>query len=225
MDAPATVNQKNIYFRPGIPVLSENFYFRIANFNLQLKYFNMTEYLKISESIESEADYILGQRGVRSVLDKYGTVKYAGSYYFNLMMKRDLDISLISESISDEEFFLLGNELSLLLKPHSMFYRNTRIKHIENRPAMGLYWGIQFDDWNLDIWAIPMKEYHASEIYMEKIRASLDDELRHIILKLKYEFMNDGSYGKTFGSRELYDAVLNCNVKTAEEFNLYLKSI
>ncbi|MGE5499555.1 MAG: hypothetical protein ACM3Q2_15850 [Syntrophothermus sp.] len=182
----------------------------------------MTEHLKISRSIKSEADYILEQRGVRTILERYGTVKFAGSYHFNLMMKRDLDISLINETISSEGFFLLGNELSHLLKPHSMFYRNTGIKHIQNRPSMALYWGIQFEDWNLDIWAVPISEYIASEIYMEKIAASLTAENRDVILKLKYELMNNGSYGKTFGSKELYDAVLNCNVKTAEEFNKYL---
>lgn len=185
----------------------------------------MTEYQIISRSIKAEADQLLENRGLLKVLSKYGDVKYTGSYRLDLMMKKDMDITLVSGDNSTEEFFRLGYEISLLFNAHSMFYRNTIIKSAANRPDNGLYWGIQFEDWNLDIWLLTYEEYEKSEKYIVSVLNSLDAEKIDTILRLKYELLEGPYYGRTFSSRELYDSVINHDVKTSEDLFRYLQEI
>jgi len=141
------------------------------------------------------------------------------------MYKKDIDISLINDNLSVQDFTQLGKELIDSLNTSSAYYRNTRITPIDKRPENSLYWGIQPGDWFIDIWAMSSKVYSRAEKYIEKIKSQLTEKSRLIILKLKSEFINNKTYGKSLSSRELYDAVLNHEVKNSEQFNLYLENL
>ena len=183
----------------------------------------MTDPLSISQTIKNEADELLNKYQVVEILSKYGQVNFTGSYKLDLMYKKDVDISLINNNLSVENFTQLGKELIDKLNTPIVYYRNTRITPVENRPENSLYWGIKTDDWFIDLWGMSVEIYERAEKYIEEIKSQLTKENRLIILRLKNEFIKKKSYGISFNSRELYDAVLNHKVKDSEHFNLYLE--
>jgi hypothetical protein len=182
----------------------------------------MVDLLNYSKEIRNEADDILHKAGLLALLQKYGNVKFTGSYELDLMIKKDIDITIITQKLSLQNFYQMGGEISALLLPHSMFFRNTKVKRINKRPNNGYYWGVQFADWKLDIWALDENVYGGSVRYLDSLLEKITDENKLIILNLKYHFMEDKAYGIKFNSKDIYDAVLNCGVKTGEEFIDYL---
>jgi hypothetical protein len=177
-----------------------------------------------SQEIKKEADELLQKFGLLNIIGKYGDIHFTGSYKLDLMLKKDIDISLVCDSLSVKEFTQLGKELIDILETPSAYYRNTRINPIEKRPEDALYWGINIGEWWIDLWAMNSSVFQRSKNYIDNIASKLNGQNRLIILELKKEFLSSGKYGKNFGSRELYDAVLNYNVKTIDELNLYLKN-
>ena len=175
-----------------------------------------------SRLIKEQADAIIQDRGLHSMLTRFGDAHYTGSYTLDLMLKKDLDISLVSPELSLKSFFELGHELAILLRPHSIHYRNTRIKPIAFRPPEALYWAIVFEDWNIDLWVVPESYYRESERYISDIKEALTQERRKCILNIKSLALQDGIYGKTFGSRELYQAVCFENINSYTCFQKWL---
>lgn len=55
------------------------------------------------------------------------------------------------------------------------------------------------------------------------IKEKLTAANRYLILEIKAKLLEEKTYGVKFGSRELYDAVLNSNVDSAESFAIYLE--
>lgn len=62
----------------------------------------MKDILIKSSEIQNEADEILFERGLHKILQKFGEPNYVGSYELKLMLKKDLDISLINPSLTLE---------------------------------------------------------------------------------------------------------------------------
>ncbi len=174
--------------------------------------------LKYSKDIKSEADNLLMNTGLLAFLNNFGNVILTGSYSLDLMMKKDLDISLVNNSLTLENFFEIGKFLSIKFNPHSMYFRNTIEKEILNRPPNSFYWGVQTADWKIDLWKVP--DFYAQESvqYIEKIKSKLDFEKRKTILSIKYLLQNDPDYGRKFSSKELYKAVIDHNISTLDDF-------
>ena len=185
----------------------------------------MIEMLDYSQAIKNEANELLRKYSVVEIIQKFGQVKFTGSYELNLMYKKDIDISLINDNLSVQDFTLLGKELIYGLNTPSAYYRNTRITPVEKRPENSLYWGIKTGDWFIDIWGMSAVIYKRAENYIKEIKSQLTEDKRLIILRLKDEFIKKGTYGKNFSSRELYDAVLNHEVKNSEQFGYYLEKL
>lgn len=184
----------------------------------------MADILKKSRSTKEEANSLLRHFNLLSILQDYGEVRITGSYQLDVMLKKDIDISIVNDDISVEEFSDLGKKLINKLNTPSVYYRNTRISPVDKRPENSLYWGIKTGDWFIDIWAMSNKVFERADKYISLIKSKLNDKNRKVILILKNEFINNGTYGKNFSSRELYDAVLNNHVETASQFNTYLKN-
>lgn len=184
----------------------------------------MNGILDKSRLVKEEADFLLHKYNLVKILQQYGNVRFTGSYELDLMLKKDIDISLVNDNLSVEKFTELGKELIDKLETPSVYYRNTRITPVENRPENSLYWGIKTGDWFFDIWAMSNKVYQRAEKYIDRIKSKINDRNKKTILSLKNEFIDNNTYGKLFSSRELYDAVLNFDVTTSDQFYSYLEN-
>jgi hypothetical protein len=182
---------------------------------------------ELNELIRKEADEILYQKGLLSILEKYGTVKISGSYQLDLMTWRDLDIYLGSDEITESGFFDLGSEILNLLQPVKMSYRNERGKTSAFLPD-GLYWGIYLGNeragaWKIDIWAVNFQEQKRLLQYGEDLKSRLNPENREKILEIKSQCWKNPQYRRSFSSTDIYQAVLEKGISDFKSFTEYLK--
>lgn len=181
----------------------------------------------INETIHREADDILYNKGLLSILKKFGAPHITGSYSLNLMTWRDLDIYLETENITEEDFFMLGKEINNALAPVKMSYRNERIVQTEGLPV-GLYWGIYLGNervgaWKIDLWGLDKKECQRRLKFCDDIAARLTPASRELILSIKSECWQDPEYRRSYSSNDIYEAVFKGQVKSIREFKELLK--
>ncbi|MCW8849230.1 MAG: hypothetical protein OQJ81_04560 [Melioribacteraceae bacterium] len=183
----------------------------------------MDDILAFSNSIKQEAKSLLNKYSIIETIKNYGMLKFTGSYELDLMLKKDIDISLINDNMQVADFTQLGKELIDKLNTPTVYYRNTNITPVDKRPENAMYWGIKTGEWWIDIWAMNESVYKRAESYISEIKSKLTQQNRITILQLKNELLSLNLYGEKFGSRELYDAVLNNNVSSFQSFEEYIK--
>ena len=142
--------------------------------------------LHLDQTIRREADGILEDKGIRSILERYGKIHLTGSYRLELMAWHDLDILVEAPDITIEEFFRLGSEIAGVLSPTKMHFRNERLAKTPGLPV-GLYWGVYLGDerdgaWKLDVWAVSPEHCEDTETYCRDILEKLTPESRLNIL-------------------------------------------
>ena len=176
--------------------------------------------------IRREADEILHQKGLLSLLKGYGIPHIAGSYVLQLMTWRDLDIYLEADEIVEARFFHLGGQIAATLCPVKMNFRNERIGQTEGLPR-GLYWGVYLGDerrgdWKIDIWTLDRDQYQQAIAYEADLARRLTPETRLSILAIKSQCWQDPGYRRSFSSQDIYRAVLEEGVTSMNEFEAFL---
>lgn len=141
--------------------------------------------------------------------------------------RRDLDIYLEADEMTEQRFFDLGKEIVIALKPHRMHFRNEFIGKTPNLPK-GFYWGIyttlKFPDvWKIDIWAMDSNQINLYQKESDDLKSRIDDEKRPIILMIKNRFYKHPEYRRKFAASDIYDAVTMENVKSIKEFSEWLR--
>lgn len=178
-------------------------------------------------ALRAEADGLLSG-GLRDVLADYGEVHVVGSYMMRLMAWRDLDIHLVTDTVDRSASFELGGRLAALLTPHRMQYRDETVAGTAGLPA-GLYWGVYLGDeraggWKLDIWITDQRGLERVQAYCRMIEGRLSASTRETILMIKSQCWSRSEYRKSFGSAEIYEAVLDHGVRDLEGFWRYLEA-
>ena len=183
--------------------------------------------IETDELIRREADEILYQKGLLSLLKRYGTPYVSGSYVLQLMTWRDLDIYLEADEIVETSFFHLGGQIASALCPVKMHFRNERIGGTEGLPR-GLYWGIYLGDerkgdWKIDIWTLDRDQCQQAVDYEADLVRRLTPETRLRILDIKSQCWQDPGYRRSFSSQDIYRAVLEEGVTSINEFEAFLR--
>ena len=182
--------------------------------------------IETDQLIRREADKILHQKGLLSLLMRYGIPHIAGSYVLQLMTWRDLDIYLEADEIVETRFFHLGGQIAATLCPVKMHFRNERIGQTEGLPR-GLYWGVYLGDerrgdWKIDIWTLDGDQYQQAIAYEADLTRRLTPETRLSILEIKSQCWQDPGYRRSFSSQDIYRAVLEEGVTSMNEFEAFL---
>ena len=183
--------------------------------------------IETDQLIRREADEILHQKGLLSLLKRYGRPHVAGSYVLQLMTWRDLDIYLEADEIVEPRFFHLGGQIASILCPVKMHFRNERIAQTEGLP-LGFYWGVYLGDerkgdWKIDIWALDGDECQQAIDYEADLARQLTPETRLSILGIKSQCWQDPAYRRSFSSQDIYRAVLEEGVTNMDEFETFLR--
>ena len=184
--------------------------------------------LNLNSLIKKEADEILKEKGLLSILSSFGAPHISGSYSLDLMTWRDLDIYLHVDEISEADFFALGGRIRSAFEPVKMSYRNELIAKTKGLPA-GLYWGTYLGNerdgaWKIDIWAVEASECKRLIEYCRNIKQRLTPEAIIQILHIKSQCWQDPGYRRSYHSTDIYHAVLDRNVTDMDAFKSYLKT-
>ena len=179
--------------------------------------------------LRAQCKKLLAETGLQKVLATYGRVEMEGSYVYGLMTHPDIDLCVISKSISKESSGKLVGALASFA-PVRKLKTSDRVNHVqEKRKAIKGYWiGLEmnFEDtiWNIDIW-YQQSEWRNDKTseWKEKLDA-LTESQRIAILTIKEELRAQERYGvsKEYVGVDVYRAVIEHNVKTAQELDILL---
>ncbi|MEE8414617.1 MAG: hypothetical protein V3R96_08710 [Dehalococcoidales bacterium] len=188
----------------------------------------MSELEKLNSTIMGEANRILYDHGLLQLLGEYGNPVVTGSYVLELMTWRDLDIYIETDDMTETTFFRLGADITQRLKPSRMHYRNEFIAETPGLP-LGLYWGIYLsglgfpEEWKIDLWAIDSEQRIILQKVLDDLRIKIGEDLKPAILAIKNHFCRHPEYRRKFTSMDIYQAVIEENIKSVEDFAVWLE--
>lgn len=169
--------------------------------------------------IKENADKILYDFGLIDELKKYGTPHIIGSYVMDAMAWNDLDIDVTDENMSLEKLYQLTS--AVLSKYSPTWYEAKREITPEGKTVYfhGFETMILGELWNVDIWFFDDETIRNAVEFCEKIKTEFerDSAQRNAAIQIKKDLKKQGLYGQ-YSSVDVYSAVLENHVTTAEEF-------
>lgn len=182
----------------------------------------MTDFLKLNSQLKKEIADILEKYSLDALLKSYGKLTFKGSYIYDLMAWRDLDLVLQLKNFNHEQVFSLLKEIGLRVNPFKLKIINNLGRERGDRPQ-GFWIGIEVDQWKIDLWLVDAINAEKEKINTELITNLVKDANKEELIALKYEIAKDPDYHFKFSSVDLYQAFVNANVRTAKEFYSWLK--
>lgn len=188
----------------------------------------MNDLIKQQEELQHEAHQVLDKLGLIDKLSKIGEVTIVGSLELGLMVWRDIDIEVYVEKSDKEQIIkLMGDLVRQEDRVDFIFLDNLIFK--KERFPNGLYLGVTTGKethkiWKIDIWFMS-GERATGYNDLQTLKPRLNDENKKIILEIKNALWDHPKYKKVVSSKDIYEAVLDHEVKNLEEFKEYLKTI
>lgn len=153
----------------------------------------------------------------------YGRPVVVGALAHGLLAGPDIDMEVYCPELRIEHGFQVVSECALNPRVTEVRFAN----HLAG-PDKALYWQLRYLEsdgtaWKLDIWSAP-EDYALprGEHLVEPLRAALTRETRKAILELKHLRTNDPTVACI--SIDLYRAVVDDHVRTADELRAWLQS-
>lgn len=173
--------------------------------------------------LKTEADLLILRCGLPQLLAAYPGWMIGGSYSYDLMCWRDLDLYVLDPKYNLKQCFEIGYELTQRLAAHKSRFTNN-VGGVPN----GFYWGIRLGDvrqgaWKLDVWFLDQTGYDQHAAYSASMCARLTTEGRLIILAIKEAYWRQPEYRDTVISDLIYRAVLDHKVRTMSDFECFVK--
>jgi hypothetical protein len=174
--------------------------------------------------LKREADRLIEECGLSGLLVGYPGWFVGGSYSYDLMCWRDLDIYVLDPEHDMKRCFEVAYELTRRLAAKKSRFTN----NVGSQPN-GLYWGIKLGDerqgaWKLDLWFLDAASYELHADYSAEMRARLTANARATILAIKEAYWRRPEYRDTVTSDLIYRAVLDHGVNGVNSFENFLKS-
>ncbi|MEW6209600.1 MAG: hypothetical protein AB1631_14630 [Acidobacteriota bacterium] len=173
--------------------------------------------------LKKEADILIQKHHLPELLAVYAAWFIGGSYSYDLMCWRDLDIYILDPEYDLKRCFEVGYELTDRLGARKSRFTN----NIGGEPD-GFYWGIKLGDerqgaWKLDVWFQDQAGYQKHADYSFRMRERLTAKTRRIILAIKESYWQRPSYRDTITSDMIYRAVLDNGVGSVSDFERFVK--
>lgn len=182
----------------------------------------MQDYKSLSQLIRREADTLLKATELTKLLEQFGTVDLGGSYAYDLMVDRDLDFGVAVHTITPE----VRSKIAATFASQSWAYGMHMTDRVNFEPLSnlgaprGLYLGLTIpfpkERWNIDVWFMTDAPESIDEI--AQLIANASQEQKDVILRIKYELMQNGQKHKGATSAAVYKAALKEGVSSTQGF-------
>jgi hypothetical protein len=197
----------------------------------------MSDLLENQRLLQEEADQVVELLQLDGLLSHIGRPVRVGSSAMGLMVRRDIDITVICKELSSATraaFVQAGAKLMLMDRNVIAVRFRNDTGAWNTDPASypdGLYLGVSARtnegiDWTLDIWAVDQPERHPDLNHLRTLQPRLDDDRRRTILLIKQALATEKprfSEGKV-PSAYVYDAVVDDGVGSVRQFMEWLAS-
>ena len=175
-----------------------------------------------NNELKAEADLLIRRSRLPELLGGYAAWFLGGSYSYDLMCWRDLDIYVLDPHHDLKRCFDIGYEVTKHLEAKKARFTN----NVGDEPN-GLYWGIKLGDerqgaWKLDLWFLDSEGYQEHAQYAANMRARLSRDTRTAILEIKEAYWRRREYRDTITSDLIYEAVLDAGIRGLPDFERYL---
>lgn len=171
-----------------------------------------------NEDLKREADRLIERCGLSELLAAYPGWFIGGSYSYDLMCWRDLDIYVLDPGHDLQQSFSVVGAITERLGMWKSRFTNS----LGSQPK-GYYWGLLFGDeragaWKVDLWFMPQQDFTQHAEYSKRMNERLTKEARAAILTIKESYWRTPEYRDTITSDHIYRAVLDHGIRTVEEF-------
>ncbi len=184
--------------------------------------------------LQTEADTVYDDLHLGRLLTPIGNPVRVGSSALGLMVRRDLDVTVVCPKLGDETRGAVAQVgARLTADPHvrQVQFRNDT-GHWNTDPSYpdGLYLGVRYRsgqarDWTMDIWFVDEPERQPDLADLETMPARLTPDARVAILSIKQAWADRAEYGASVGSVDVYRSVLDDGVRTPEQFDRWRESV
>jgi hypothetical protein len=174
--------------------------------------------IEFSQKTKQEAQSLLKQGNVLTVLSKHGRVVLSGAYKHDLMWGPDIDITVTSNDPEKSsvnallEFIEQRNFQKYQLGDFIKFSREDRPKGM----IVVLIQEYKGRKWEIEIWF--QKALSESDSYFDKLLTSASEEQRKIILEIKNQRENSHISKHALRSGTIYKGVLSEKKLRIEDF-------
>lgn len=196
----------------------------------------MSDLLSQQRELQREADLFVAELGLMPLLAELGEPVRVGSSAMGLMVRRDIDITVVCDRLDEklfEHFAQVGARLMV---------RQDRILGVRFRndagawnadPAAypdGLYLGVAGrsslgDDWTMDIWAVDQPERQPDLAHLKTLLPRLTDASRSTILTIKRALAEEPDDGRgRIPSAKVYEAVMDFGIGDLRQFRDWLST-
>jgi hypothetical protein len=178
-------------------------------------------------ALQAEAAGVIADLDLFALLRTVGDPTHTGSSALGLMLARDVDVTTVCPSLEPVPIFDLGRSLATHPRVRQMTFRNdTGRWNVSPHYPDGLYWMVEYVadpdvEWKLDLWFLHEGTTQFDLEHMQTLPARLTPEVRAAILRIKEAVASDPSATKR-PSYEIYEAVLDHDVRTPEEYARYV---
>jgi hypothetical protein len=170
----------------------------------------------MNNEIKEKANKILYDFGLLNKLDQYGKTHIIGSYLMNLMAWNDLDIDVENERVNIKNIHEI---IKFAIDKFSPVWIEGKKSMMNGKICyfIGFETEILKELWNVDIWFFDKAEIENCKKYCNEINEKTDEGKQKTIIGIKRELINEGIYNVRYNSVDIYDAVLNYNIKDVNE--------
>jgi hypothetical protein len=173
--------------------------------------------------LKAQADLLVQRCRLAELLEGYAGWSIGGSYSYDLMCWRDLDIYILDPRFDLKRCFEVGYKLTQRLGARKLRFTN----NVGDEPN-GFYWGIKLGDerkgaWKLDLWFLDRVGYDAHADYTRRLRERLTPETRSAILLIKEAYWRRPEFRVAITSDMIYRAVLDHGIAVVGDFERFVK--
>ena len=191
--------------------------------------------LKRQTALQAEAQHVIAELDLGSVLGRAGRVRLVGSAVTGLMVWRDLDVHVLAPRLGARSAWAAMAPLAAHPRMREVRYINQADRRSysgdprDDRFYFQLFYQTSAGDvWKLDVSFWLAGDEREDEVtYQAELVPRLDPETRHAILWIKSLWAEsperrDAACGRDVSSIDLYDAALEHAVRTPAAFDAYL---
>jgi hypothetical protein len=171
--------------------------------------------MRRQDELQAEANAVAVDLQLDELLGTMGDPVRVGSAALGLMVRRDLDITVVCRALdaaTTGAVWQLGARLALHERVWQVQLRNdTGHWNIDRAYPDGLYLGLRYrsaqgDDWNLDIWFVDQPERQPDLAHLKSMPARLTPEARTAILQIKRSIADSQQAGGSVPCYHIYTA-------------------
>lgn len=180
--------------------------------------------LRRQADLQSEAAAVRSDLALDTRLSRHGTVMDVGSAALGLMVWRDLDLTVVCQTLDVGSVADTGAGLARHERVREVRFRNdTGGWNTDPRYPDGLYLNLDCrgrtdDQWKVDIWFVDEPERQPDLAHARELPPRLTPETRVAILAIKDAWAQRPEYGNLVTSWDIYRAVLDDGVRTSADF-------